>query len=243
MKWLKRVLGDQSDEEPIVIASQICRAIEDRIRVIQGGKRIFPFNRLTIHLRCTNEEAASILRAAFDDHRLQRHVREFLQRQEVDNWRNLRVTIETTIDPSGARANGPFEIDYLRSENSLPVAVLTVIRGEAHPTEYRLPELTRIGRTAEVLDLHGRLLRRNDLIFADREDEVNLSVGRIQSRIEYDWGNSRFVIFDENSRHGTAVERDGRMMSATGHRGIPLRDGDVIHLGRARCRFQEQTSS
>lgn len=240
MKWLKRLLADQSEKEPIVIANQICRAIEERIQVIQGGRKIFPFNRLIIQLHCQDGEEENILRAAFDDRQLQRHVQEFLSRREVNNWRELRLTIETSIVPAGSRPAERFTISCQRDEAKLPSAELIVIRGEALPARYKLRELTRIGRTEEVLDLQGRLVRRNDLIFADRQDEINLSVGRIQSRIEYDPARAGFVVFDEDSRHGTSVERDGRMMTATSQRGIPLRDGDTLHLGRARCRFVEE---
>lgn len=240
MKWLKNILSDHSDEEPIFIANQICRAVEERIQVIQGGKKIFPFNRLTIHLACASREEENILSAAFGDHQLQRHIQEFLSRREAGNWRELRVAIETTVNPQADRSAKRFDIEYLKSNKTLPGAALVVIRGEALSDECLLRELTRIGRTEEVLDLHGRLVRCNDLVFADKDDEVNLSVGRIQSRIEYDAARSQFIVFDENSRHGTAVEREGRMMAATGQRGIALRHGDIIHLGRARCRFEER---
>ncbi len=237
MNWLKKILADQSDAEPIVVANHLCRAIEDRIQVIQGGRKIFPFNQLLIHLRCANPEEEKTFRAAFGDHQLQQHLREFLLRHEVDSWRDLDVTIETTIDPPNAPPNSRFEIRYLQRTKTLPDAVLIVLRGTAEPARCPLREVTRIGRTEEVLDRHGRLVRRNDLVFADQQDEVNLSVGRIHSRVEYDPARAGFVVFDENSRHGTAVERGGRMMTTSHHRGIALQDGDILHLGRARCQF------
>ena len=237
MNWLKKILADQSDAEPIVVANHLCRALEDRLQVIQGGRKIFPFNRLVIHLRCATPEEEKIFRAAFGDRQLQRHLREFLQRHEVATWRDLEVTIETTIAPLDAPANDRFEIRYLQEEKTLPDAALIVTRGTAEPARCPLGQLTRIGRTEEVLDRHGRLVRRNDLVFADQQDEVNLSVGRIQARVEYDPAWACFVLFDENSRHGSAVERGGRMMTATQQRGIPLQHGDLLHLGRARCQF------
>ncbi|MFZ4628122.1 MAG: FHA domain-containing protein [Blastocatellia bacterium] len=237
MNWLKKILADQSDAEPIVVANHLCRAIEDRLQVIQGGRKIFPFNRLIIRLRCATPEEESTFRAAFGDQQLQRHLRELLQRHEVATWRDLDVTLETTIAPADAPASERFEISYLQQEKPLPDATLIVTRGTAEPTRCPLRDLIRIGRTEEVLDLHGRLIRRNDLVFADQQDEINLSVGRIQARIEFDPARACFVLFDENSRHGTAVERGGRMMTATQQRGIALQHGDLLHLGRARCQF------
>jgi hypothetical protein len=241
MKWLKKLLSDNSDNEPIVIANHICRAVDDRIQIIQGGRKIFPFNHLTVHLHCENEEEKNILESAFNDHGLQSHIQDFLERREVANWKEIRVRIETSIVQLNIRLAGRpprFEIRYDKVERGLPEATLMVILGIATQKVYTLKALTRIGRTAEVLDRHGRLVRRNDLVFADQDDEVNLSVGRIQSRIEYDEDKLRFVVYDENSRHGTMVEREGQIMTATGQRGILLLDGDILHFGRARCRFK-----
>jgi len=243
---LKQLLGDKSDSEPIVIANQICRAVDDRIQVIQGGKKLFPFNLLTVRIQCLNEEEQNIIQSAFDHRKLERHIQEFLDRREVTNSREVRVSVVTSIGaPSSpaVRQSVPFDITYERVEKSLPEATLTVIRGVATPKVFTIKALSKIGRTEEVIDRHGRLVRRNDLVFTDQEDEVNLSVGRIQSRIEYDEETLHFTVFDENSRHGTFVERNGQIKAATGLRGIKLLDGDTLYFGLARCRFRLKSES
>jgi len=50
-----------------------------------------------------------------------------------------------------------------------------------------------------VVDRHGRLLQRNDVVFTDNQDEINRSVSRIQSRIEFNPAEDAYSLFDDDS--------------------------------------------
>ena len=88
-----------------------------------------------------------------------------------------------------------------------------------------------------MVDRHGRLLQRNDVVFTDNQDEINRSVSRIQSRIEFNPAEDAYSLFDDNSAQGTSIERDGEIRTVAGSRGVALKDGDLIFFGKARARF------
>ena len=97
-----------------------------------------------------------------------------------------------------------------------------------------------IGRLSEVTDREGRLVRKNDVVFLDNEDDINSTVGRIHARIWFDFEKQEFRIMDEVSRYGTRVLRDGRYLEIPGGnpRGVRLRSGDEIFCGQACVRFE-----
>jgi len=47
----------------------------------------------------------------------------------------------------------------------------------------------------------------------------------------------RFTLCDTDSRHGTRVERAGRMIEVVVPRGLRLRDGDKLYFGRTCVQF------
>ena len=56
--------------------------------------------------------------------------------------------------------------------------------------------------------------------------------------IEFDPAEPGYAVFDEGSAQGVAIERDGRMLTVAGARGVALKDGDLIFFGKARARFE-----
>ncbi len=244
--WFKKMIGKavgdtQADLEPLVLADNVCRQIEEKIQVLHRGRKLFPFNSLTVQFYSPDSERQELLRAAFvERNELQISLREFLERQEVPDAGRVRVRVEVITDEEPPWADKGFNIIYHKKDaivDQPPPATLTIIKGEATNSPYTLKLKNRIGRTEEVLDKYGKLVRRNDLVFNDNGDEVNLSVSRIQSRIEYDADKDAFIMYDDNSRQGTFIERDGVAREVSGLRGIALRNGDVIYFGMARGRF------
>ena len=76
-------------------------------------------------------------------------------------------------------------------------------------------------------------MRHNDVAFIG-DDEVSRSVSRAHAHIAFDRATGTYRVFDENSAHGTEVERDGRrIVVPAGRDGLKLRAGDQIHVGRA----------
>lgn len=245
--WFKKIIGKavgdtQADLEPLVLAENICRQVEEKIQVVHKGRKIFPFNSLTVQFYSPDAERQELLRAAFVERNdLQTSLREFLERQEVPDAGRVRVRVEIISDTEPPWADKCFNIIYHKKETNAdqpPPATLTVLKGRTARPQYTLKLKNKIGRTEEVLDRFGKLVRRNDIIFEDNGDDVTSSVSRIQSRIEYDADKDAYILFDDNSKQGTSIERDGRVLEVSGLRGIALRNGDVIYFGMARARFE-----
>jgi pSer/pThr/pTyr-binding forkhead associated (FHA) protein len=126
-------------------------------------------------------------------------------------------------------------------------ARLTVVRGTATQPEILLnKERTNIGRTAEVYRAHGPS-RRNDLAFVEATD-VNSTVSREHAHILYLKRTAEYRLYNdrwykrgkkEADNCGLWIIRDG--LSQEVHRsprGVRLKPGDEIQLGRAVVRFQ-----
>ena len=82
--------------------------------------------------------------------------------------------------------------------------------------------------------------RRNDVVFLDNGDETNSTVGRAHATVYFNREKNEFRLVDDVSRYGTRIFREGRSIEVPGgnRRGIRLRSGDEIYLGRACLRFE-----
>ncbi|MGH9845289.1 MAG: FHA domain-containing protein [Blastocatellia bacterium] len=241
--WLKnllaKALGDtQSASEPLVVARAICEAVDEKVKTLPGGRKIFPYRELIVHFHAPTNDAREALRAMFAErNELQARIREHLERQQVEEAARLRVRVEVLVGPTPAWAEHGFDLIFIAAPGERPAAALAILLGQAVQPRYALKERNRIGRNEEVLDKHGRLAQRNDIVFADTPDEINRSVSRIHARIEFDTAENAYLLFDENSAQGVFIERDSRMLTIAGARGVLLKDGDVIFFGKARARF------
>jgi hypothetical protein len=96
-----------------------------------------------------------------------------------------------------------------------------------------------IGRTPDVMDREGRIIRKNDVVFIDNDGEVNATVGYSHARIWWDFEEKKFFLMDESSRYGTCIVRQGRSMEVPegNYCGIHLYAGDEIYCGQACLRF------
>ena len=115
---------------------------------------------------------------------------------------------------------------------------LSVVCGVAEAATYSFAQ-TRIdlGRCAQVRDVRHRLIRTNQIAFADDGADVNQSVSRSHAHVEYDATAGHYRLCDDRSAHGTGVLRRGRTLTvAAGSRGVRLQSGDEIVLGEARLR-------
>jgi hypothetical protein len=120
-----------------------------------------------------------------------------------------------------------------------PAIALRVVDGDARPKTLASEAVRiNIGRQVEVIDQSGRPVRHNDIAFVG-DDEVSRSVSRAHAHITFDRTTSTHRVFDENSAHGTQIERAGRRITVpAGRDGLKLRPGDEIHVGRAVVRFE-----
>jgi pSer/pThr/pTyr-binding forkhead associated (FHA) protein len=118
-------------------------------------------------------------------------------------------------------------------------ARLVVVKGKAGKTEYTLEKpRTNIGRLAELTDAEQRVVRRNDVVFEEGDDEANGTVSRRHAHIKLD--GDEYRVCDDESEFGTRIFRDGRPIEvpAGNRRGERLKSGDEIYFGRACLRFE-----
>ena len=119
-------------------------------------------------------------------------------------------------------------------------ARIVVLKGEATRKTFVLGgERANIGRLAEVVDKDKQVVRRNHVVFTEREDGVNQTVSRAHAHIAVTAGGD-YRLFDENSSYGTRIVRAGRTIAlpAGSPRGTKLQPGDEIYFGQACVRFE-----
>lgn len=236
--WLKPWMKGKT---PLEIRRAILDDATQRVVAIGDGERIFPFNRLRIHLLTHDEQERSELEAAV---REGWHLRESL----LERLRALPcslppggVQVEIDFAASADERFGErrFFVEYLRSETAVasvrPLLELTVVRGTATQKVYGFDaERIQIGRLAEVTDPHGRVRRRNDVAFLD-EGEISKTVSREHARLQWDEGTAGYWLRCEQAGASTLVFRAGRDIEVSSHdrRGVRLQPGDEIHLGKA----------
>lgn len=242
--WLK---GKKSNEtpEPLELKQQILEALEAKITPIGGGRRIFPYPRLTIELYAPAEELRGPLQQAFiAEERLAEAVRSYLQpRCEIP--RGMSVEVAFVAEPWPAWTENSFfhlTVDSVSSGPAPPqsfTAQLAVLRGLANKRKFALTKrVTFLGRLPEVTNSRGRVVQRNDLYFAE-ENDINHTVSRQHARIEADKGE--FFLYDDDSTHGTVIFRqDGSRLEVAGRIPTPLLDNDEIRLGEACLRFNKK---
>lgn len=239
--WLKNLLakafGDAYASEPLAMAQAIREAAEEKIRTLPRGRRVFPAREVLVQFHAANAEARALLRAGLAaPNELQAWLRECLERLQVEGAASLRVRTEILEGAAPAWAARGFQL-LLGGGEDAPEAALEILLGRAPHAHYSLKARNRIGRTEEIFDKHGHLVRRNDIAFLDERDEITRSVSRIHARIDYDPAMGAYVLYDENSAQGTSLERDGEIRPVAGSRGLALRHGDLILFGKARARF------
>jgi hypothetical protein len=121
---------------------------------------------------------------------------------------------------------------------AVPRLKLTVVKGSAAQRVYVFNGgRIDIGRRAEVVDQHQRLIRTNHVAFLEEGAEENRSVSRRHAHIEFSASDGGYRIWDDRSAHGTSLVRDGRTIKVpAGTRGMRLSPGHEIALGHARLK-------
>ena len=89
-----------------------------------------------------------------------------------------------------------------------------------------------------MLDRDKRVVRRNQVVFTERDNGINQTVSRAHAHILRTPGGE-YRLFDDNSSCGTRVFRGGRTipLPSGSPRGTTLRSGDEIYIGQACLRF------
>jgi hypothetical protein len=241
-KWTERVFGPAQSDELLLVHRAILEEIESKVQTVARGRRLFPYGRLTITLASADADRRALYQAAFaQGGRLEGDIREALESAACEAPRGFSVEVTTTAE--GERA---FAIEYgpagaaPRATAERSPARLVLVTGKAERDQYQLAKArTNIGRMAELTDTEQRIVRRNDVVFADGADQANATVSRKHAHIKQE--NGEYRVCDDGSEFGTRVFREGRQIEvpAGNRRGERLRPGDEIYLGRACLRFEE----
>ncbi len=240
--WLKPWTTGTS---PLEIRRAVLDDAESRVIAIGEGRRMFPFNRLTVHLLAPEpQERAALEIAAREGWALELEIAGRLRDRDCSAPPDLAITIvmeEHALPQFGDRR---FFIEYAKIETAPAVAddepvrpqlQITVLKGDATQRVYE-PEGPRIllGRLEEVVDADGRVRRRNDVAFHE-QGEINSTVSREHARITWDEESAGYWLRAEQNASSTRIYRAGRTIEVSAHdrRGVRLHAGDEIYLGRA----------
>jgi hypothetical protein len=245
---IEGLFGKGASQTPLEVRREILDQVEARIFVDKGGKS-FAFGRVIIHLHVHTAALRDVFQAAFlRDRSLENDIRELLTESGARFPQSLEVRIELEEPGSPvpeAGAGAPFSLDFVRMEDVRgqvrKQATLVVARGTAERDAYTVAkDRVLIGRLGELLDREGQMARKNDIVFLDNGDEINSTIGRAHATIFFDHARSEYRITDDVSRYGTRIFREGRSIEVPSgnSRGIRLRSGDEIYVGRGCLRFE-----
>lgn len=233
-------------EEPMELRQTILDEVEKEIVSLGAGQRLFPHQRLKIHLWAPDAKEQTILRAVFEEGwKADQEITEFLRERDCKVGK-LEVTIVYDARRTKAYQERRCYVEFAGTGQSLveapapvpgrPYLRLVTVRGETEQPSYEFPKGKRwtIGRLPLVLDEHGRARRKNDIAFGEGDDDSR-SVSREHARLEYREESRAFFLIDERSAQGTRIFRDGRAIevASRNREGLMLRDGDELHFGRA----------
>jgi len=253
-KWTEKAFGPAQSDEVLLVHRAILEEIEGKIRSVQRGQRLFPYNYLRVRLISQDADRRALFQAAFaQERRLENDIRECLKAAQCALPAGFTVEVETA-----AEGDKGFDIEYAIREAPAaaePVAApppeakpapspgrLVVVHGKAEAASYALDKpRTNMGRMRELTDNQQRIVRRNDIVFEEGSDDASATVSRAHAHIRYDAASGEYRICDDESEFGTRIFRDGQSIEvpAGNRRGERLRGGDEVYLGRACLRFEQ----
>jgi hypothetical protein len=236
--------------EPLEIVHLVVEAVEHEIQPGGRGKRVFPFNGITLSLLAPSREERARFEAilagepALRD-RLVEHLR--LKSCAIDD-----LTLEVAYVARAPKdwRHAQFNLTFSRVARSPATDVqpapsfaridLTVVRGTAARKNYSFAaKRIDLGRCTELRDTRNRLVRTNHVAFVEGSGEINQSVSRRHAHIAYEPSSGGYRLCDDGSVHGTSVVRDGStVVVPQGSLGVRLRTGDELVLGEARLRIR-----
>ena len=243
--FFRRLFGGGAEPHHLEVRQGILDEVESRIQPIGEGRRAFPYNQLLVHLKASGEERRYFFETTFvENGKLKTDVTERLKQTGCKMPPHLDVRVVFDEEADAAWASKGFCIEYKRhglAGGRRPKARFTVTKGQAEEMVCVMSKSNlNVGRMFDVKDRRDMIVRRNDLVFLETEDEVNKSVSRAHAHVWFDDKEGVFRLCDDNSAQGTYVFRDGRTFEAPRNsaRGVRLREGDEIYFGRAVVRFE-----
>ncbi len=252
--------------EPVEIHRAILEDILSQVVAVGGGRRVFPFERVEVKLLATSPEERVRLEAIVQNGwELEREVKERFKSQGVRVPQGFAIPVQVTEERGPEFGDRRYALGFAKSaegegpmptkppmptnaandrgnrpaRNVRPSLHITVVKGKAAQETYDFDaDRIYLGRLEEVLDVAGRVKRRNDVAFLE-EGDLSQTVSREHARIAWDRESGAFWLRDEGSASGTLLFRAGRSIEVSRHdrRGVKLENGDEVYLGRAAVRL------
>jgi hypothetical protein len=247
-KRLEKLSGRGNVERaPLEIRAAVLDEIESQIEPLGNGRFTFPYNHVRLRIVALEARRRAALEAMFGP---QSGFRAAILERLRDARAQAPDDIDVSVTFSGKAPSGnspaPFRIEYGRRKTIPPAAAaavppqaqLVVTKGTATRRTYACTEpRINIGRLEEVVDRDHHVVRRNQVAFADPQDDVNETVSRCHAHISFNAATGQFRLYDENSSYGTRIFRGGRSLDVPASRGALLHSGDELFFGRASVRF------
>jgi hypothetical protein len=244
---VENAFGHGEAISPLAVRRDILNQVESKFIIDPAGKSL-PFGRVVVRLQPQTAKQHAALEEAFvREDALKKHLLQTLQDLQIQcpEEFDARVELQDVSELEGTPPRALFEIDFVRLHvlrlEEVPEAKFLVIRGAAEQPVYQMKrDRILVGRAAEVLDREGRIVRKNDIVFLENEDEIDASVGSVHARIWYDYEKREYWMMDEGSRYGTRVLRGGLVIEVPGEdpAGIRLQSGDDLYFGQAGIHFE-----
>jgi FHA domain len=240
--------------EPLEIRNAILREIESQIIPGPHGTRVFPYNDITVQVRVRSAALDAALDATLEGLEAAARQRVLQRRCEMPRDFTLRVA-RVPAPPDDWLPNQLHRVAFDRvvstqsTAAAIPAKALVLsLRGDRDTSTFRLAQgRLDIGRTADVCDRNGQLVRRNAVVISEAYDPngtVSRRHAHIKAAADAD-GRRVFTVYDDGSRYGTRIVRDGDTLRVhAGTLGVRLRDGDELQLGEvsAGVRFESEIS-
>jgi FHA domain len=238
------------EREPLEIVHLVFEAVQHEIQPGGRGKRVFPFNSLTLSVLAPSREQ----RARFDaivagEPSLRDRIIEQLRSRSC-SIDDLTLDVFYVARAPKDWRHRQFNLTFARVARTPTTEVrrdpvfaridLTVVCGTAARKHYSFAAgRIDLGRCGEVRDTRNRLVRTNHVAFIERSGDVNRTVSRQHAHITYEPTSGGYRVRDDGSVRGTSVVRNGGTVAVPpGSVGVRLRTGDELVLGEARLRIR-----
>ena len=244
-------LVGRDEPTPLEIVHAVVDRAEREVLEIGRGRRVFPFNRVTVQIAgARDREARARVEAVLaGPPSLAERLDERLRAAGCANA-NVVVKVVHVAERAEGWSNARFNVSFDRAAEAIapapPVPVsaavprlkLTVTKGQAAQRVYVFSGgRVDIGRCADVVDRRQRIIRTNHIAFSEEGGDENLSVSRRHAHITFGEQDGSYRIWDDRSAQGTSIVRNGRTIRVTpGERGAKLSSGDELVLGRAHLK-------
>jgi pSer/pThr/pTyr-binding forkhead associated (FHA) protein len=242
----------RTPRQPVEIVQAVLDSAEQQIQPAGRGRRVFPFNQITLHvLAPTRSDKARFAAVADGPPPLVERVTERLESIgcAVDRI-DVQVLYASRAKPDWLAPEHHIVFDRIErpapvetrapAGQAAPKIELGIVSGSAQrPTFTFSGERVDIGRRVEVLDHRQHLIRMNHVAFTEGENDINRTVSRRHAHIAYTAASREYRLHDDGSSRGTAILRNGQTIRVPqGSRGIRLDAGDEIVLGEARIKVK-----